>query len=377
MRYPALALLVLASCVTNDPAETAAPALATVDVARLLPGHVRDRAGWSEDIVAAIRAADREPTVENVCAVVAIVGQESNFDPNPAVTDLPQLVHEGLLKKLSRLGPLAEPALAALLSGKAPGTEETFAKRVETLRTERDLDRLFRDIANTYGDKFPGTFAIASALTHIFGKGGLENLNPVTTAGSMQVKVAYARTLDDFGDLSDAQARERLYTRPGGLRAGVARLLAYPAAYTDIKFRFADYNAGVYASRNAAFQSMLADLTGQKLALDGDVLIYAEDGDAKTTPSKTFTALRAFGEAHDIWAWTLSRDAHKEKTAAFEETTSWAEVRAAWEAKTGRKAAYAVMPNVALDSPKIQRKRSTAWFAGRVLQRYQSCRARR
>ena len=48
-------------------------------------------------------------------------------------------------------------------------------------------------------------------------------------------------------------------------------------------FRFADYNAGVYASRNAALQGQVARLTGTKLALDGDLLAYEKDGEPETT----------------------------------------------------------------------------------------------
>ena len=84
---------------------------------------------------------------------------------------------------------------------------------------------------------------------------GIDDLNPVTTAGPMQVQVSFARGMSG---LSDAETRELLYTRFGGVRFGTARLLGYAAAYDDVLYRFADYNAGMYSSRNAAFQEQLA-----------------------------------------------------------------------------------------------------------------------
>ncbi len=362
-------------CVTHTPAPQATlPNLSKAEIVRGIPPSVKDREGWAEDILAAIKATNKEPTAERVCAVLAVVAQESGFQVDPVVSELPRIVREGLEKKFERLGILARPAIAALLEGKAPDSHLTFAQRINQLRTERDLDRLFRDLSSTYREKLPGTFAVTSALSMLLGKGSLRDLNPVTTAGSMQVKVSFAQSMEGNSSKPDEVIREELYTRAGGLRYGTARLLDYSASYGDIIYRFADYNAGLYASRNAAFQSMLASLTRKSLLLDGDVLSYDDDGDPKAVPTNSLKALLAFGALHDISEWTIERDANKEKSADFEDTKSWQEVRAAWEKKTGKTAPYALMPEVQLNSPKLLRTRSTAWFAGAVKRRYQECR---
>jgi hypothetical protein len=369
----------LFSCVTPSPdglSETSAPQLETVEIAQRIPTHVPDREGWADDIAFAIRAIDKELSAERVCAVIAVIEQESGYQTDPVVANLPRIVREGLKKKFARLGPLAQPALDTLLSGKAPGSSETFSQRINKLKTERDLDRFFRDISTTYKQSLPGTYAIASAISLILGKGSLQNLNPVTTAGSMQVKISYARELDEFKSMSEEQLREYLYTRMGGIRVGTARLIDYPASYDDLIYRFADFNVGMYASRNAAFQALLRDLTGHKLALDGDLLSYDEDGEAKAVETETLKALLAFGEKYDLSAWTIRRDVKKEKSQEFEDTNSWEKVREVWESKKGRKPPYAQVPEVELVSPKLARNRSTSWFANRVKQRYQSCRAR-
>lgn len=366
-----LVLGFLPACVTPEPS---VPSLAAAEVEHHLPAKVKDRGGWAADIIAGIEATGKAATLERVCAVVAIIGQESGFQTDPVVSDLPRIVRHGLEVKFAKLGPLAPLAVTAVLATKAPGATETFEKRVAKLRTERDLDRLFRDIASAFRDRFPGSVMVASAVSKILGKGWLDDLNPVTTAGSMQVEVAFAKELEGLSDLSDAALRERLYDRADGVRAGSVRLLGYDASYADIIYRFADYNAGVYAARNAAFQSMLAELTNQPLTLDGDLLAYNADGGVKSVDSKTMLAMLAFGKGHELSEWSVRRAANQEKKRDFEDTDIWAAVRGAWEKKTGKKPAYARIPTVTLVSPKMSVGRTTAWFAEAVKRRYGACR---
>ncbi|MDB0159951.1 DUF1615 family protein, partial [Escherichia coli] len=69
----------------------------------------------------------------------------------------------------------------------------------------------------------------------------------------------------------------------GGLYYGIHRLMVYPADYDKAIYRFADYNSGMYSSRNAAFQKMLKELTDKDISLDGDLLLYTKDGDPRAT----------------------------------------------------------------------------------------------
>ncbi|MFO6017688.1 DUF1615 family protein, partial [Pseudomonas aeruginosa] len=46
------------------------------------------------------------------------------------------------------------------------------------------------------------------------------------------------------------------------------------------------------------------------------------------------------------------------------------------ESATGKTLPRAVLPGITLESPKITRKLTTAWFAKRVDERYQRCMAR-
>ena len=55
------------------------------EIVRLLPAHVADRQGWATDIYAAFEAQHIDPTHENICSVLAVAEQESNFQVDPPV----------------------------------------------------------------------------------------------------------------------------------------------------------------------------------------------------------------------------------------------------------------------------------------------------
>lgn len=361
------------SCVTGSD-EPDLPELTVDQIGGLIPARVKDRSGWAEDIVTALELADVRATLEHACAVIAVIEQESGYQVDPAVPNLPQIVRQGMLDKLTRLGPLAEPALKAILSGSTPGETVTFSQRIDKLRTERDLDRLFRDINTAYRGERPGPYIIASAISKLLGKGDFRDWNPVTTAGSMQVKISFAEELEFFQDLPDSALREKLYTRTGGVVAGTARLLSYDTSYDDVVYRFADFNAGVYASRNAEFQAMLSLLTAMPLELDGDLLAYDKNGDPLKIETKTLAAMLAFGQKNGLSQRSVQRAAAKEKTVKFEKTAIWDVVRDQWRLKTGKEPAYARIPQVQLASPKLSGSKTTAWFAASVKRRYQRCR---
>lgn len=370
-----LVALGCAACATTStptPAPTPPPAIEHSALVARLPVHVKDKAGWAEDILAAIRLTQKVPTAERACAVVAVIGQESGFVADPAVADLDDIVKAGLDDKLSALGPLAVPAREAVLAMTLPGSGLTVGARVQKLKTERDLDELFRDLIAALKHESPGSFAVAQGISLVLGRGGLDNLNPVTTAGSMQVKVDFAKAEEP--NLADAAVRELLYTRSGGVRFGTARLIGYAAHYDDVVFRFADYNAGVYASRNAAVQKMVSALVGVALVADGDLLLYDKNGTPKSEDSQSLKALISFGTGAGLSERDVRKAVAQEKSASFEDTELWRAVRAAYTAQTGKPAPYAVIPTVSLSSPKLKKARTTEWFAQSVLRRYQACR---
>jgi hypothetical protein len=163
-----------------------------------------------------------------------------------------------------------------------------------------------------------------------------------------------------------------VFTRRGGLYFGIAHLLDYPTSYTRHLYRFADFNTGQYASRNAAFQKALTEVSGIPLELDGDLLRYA-GGRSVVEPGNTELALRALSQRIDMSNRDIRRDLELEKTQGFEKSRLYARVFAFADKLVGKPAPRAVLPQIRLNSPKITRSLTSEWFANRVDGRYQAC----
>ena len=230
---------------------------------------------------------------------------------------------------------------------------------IDSARTEEDLSRTFEDLIDTVP----------------LGKRLFGQYNPVRTGGAMQVSISYAedhakRKPYPYGDAGSI--RQEIFTRRGGLYFGIAHLLDYPVDYPEMKYRFADYNAGHYASRNAAFQRALAVATGQKLTPDGDLLDHANPSMA--TPGQTERAARTFGKQIGQNDDSIRAMLQKGDTLAFADTPLYKAAFAhADRAGSGKPMPRAILPDIQLNSPKITRKLTTAWFAERVNERYLRC----
>ena len=184
-------ILALSACAHTGPALTR-PELTLEQVTPLFPAKVQDVDGWARDLVLALKTDELPVDLEHVCSVIAIADQESGIQANPAVAGLPAIARRALDEKAKVLGPLGPLVLGQLLEGKAPGASKTFEQRIGTLRTEADLDLLFRDILADHQRRSPVLYAAANAGATLFGSASLEDRNPVTTIGSMQVSVRFS-----------------------------------------------------------------------------------------------------------------------------------------------------------------------------------------
>jgi len=204
------------------------------------------------------------------------------------------------------------------------------------------------------------------------GKTLFGGFNPVHTAGPMQVSIEFAEQhTRDYPYPVEGSIRREVFTRRGGMYFGIAHLLGYPVSYTQPLYRFADFNAGWYASRNAAFQNALSRVSGIPLALDGDLVRYDS-----IMPGTTEVAVRSLGKQLGMRNTTLRNQLEEGKSLEFEETELYRRVFALADQAEGRALPRAVLPGIELQSPKITRKLTTAWFAKRVDERYQRCMTR-
>ncbi len=351
---------VLAGCATTGrapvgPALTAAEGRALVG--RLLPDDVADRAGWATDTYAAIAALEIPPTPENVCAALAVAEQESGLRADPPVPGLSRIAWAEIERRRERAGIPRLVLDAALALPSSNG--KSYRERLDGVKTERQLSELFEDFIG----KVP------------LGQTFFADRNPVRTGGPMQVSVTFAEAqaaAKPYPYPIAGSMRHEVFSRRGGMYFGIAHLLDYAAHYDRMLYRFADFNAGRYASRNAAFQSAVTQASGIPLALDGDLLRY-DDGRATNAPGGTELALRVLARRLSMSDAQIRRDLQLEKDSGFENTPLYARVFALADRPRGKALPRAMLPHIVLESPKITRRLTTEWFANRVDDRYRSC----
>ncbi|TWD51603.1 DUF1615 domain-containing protein [Pseudomonas sp. SJZ131] len=350
------ALLVLAGCSTRqtDEAPARKPAEVKAQIVRLLPAKTVDREGWATDIYAAFAAQEISPTTQNLCSVLAVTEQESTFQVDPSVPGLGKIARDEINRRAAKVH-IPNLLVNGALQVSSPNGK-SYSSRLNAARSEKELSAIF--------DDFIGMVPMGRTL---FG-----GFNPVHTGGPMQVSIEFAeQQARNYPYPVEGSIRHEVFSRRGGMYFGIAHLLGYPVSYTEPLYRFADFNAGWYASRNAAFQNALSRASGIPLALDGDLIRYGS-----IMPGTTELAVRALGKQLGMRNPTIRDQLEKGNSLEFEETKLYQRVFALAEQAEGRALPRAVLPGIVLQSPKITRKLTTAWFAKRVDERYRRCMAK-
>ncbi len=354
-------VLGLAGCATEAPR---GPVITVAEgralVARLLPDGVANRSGWATDLYAAMVVLAIPATPENLCAVIAVTDQETNFRVDPPVPGLSAIAWKEIDRQRERAG-IPKLVVDAALSLQS-ATGKSYKERLDAVKTEQQLSQIF--------DDFIGMVPM--------GKKFLADRNPVRTGGPMQVSIEFAEqqaAAATYPYPLSGTVRDEVFTRRGGMYFGIAHLLDYPAAYDRHVYRFADFNAGRYASRNAAFQSAVTQASGVPLALDGDLLRF-DRKQPLAEPGNTELATRVLARRLDMSNAEIRRDLEQARGQGFERTVLFGRVFTLADQQAGKQQPRAVLPQILLQSPKITRPLTTDWFATRVERRYQTCMGR-
>ena len=333
------------------------PTEARAAIVRLLPPNIDDRVGWAADVYAALATLELLATPENICAILAVTEQESGFRADPAVPGLAAIAWKEIDRRADAAG-VPKFALRAALALTSPDGR-SYAERIDAVKSERQLSEVFED--------FIGMVPL--------GKTFFASQNPVRTGGPMQVSIAFAEAhaqARPYPYPVRESVRREVFTRRGGLYFGTAHLLAYDAPYDKLLYRFADFNAGQYASRNAAFQNALSVASGLPVTPDGDLLPRASGAPRGETERAAATLAARLGLSEAA----IRRDLERGDDGGFEKTVLHERVFAYAEQLDKRTLPRAVVPRIDLQSPKFTRKLTTDWFAKRVDERHRRCLAR-
>ncbi len=341
-----LLVAALAGCAAPHPHPQPSGGDARALIARYIPASVPDREAWAADIYTPMAVLEIPVTPENVCAIVAVTEQESGFHVDPAIPNLPAIARAEMERRRAKLGIPAVVLDAALSIESTNG--RTYRERLDHAKTERELSEIYEDFIG----RVP------------FGRTLLESRNPVRTGGPMQVNVDFARAQAKEKRYPYAvveSIRDEVFARRGGMYFGIAHLLDYPVSYERDIFRFADYNAGQYASRNAALQHAIATLSRRKLSLDGDLM------------RETEAAADSLAKELDLSPSEIHRDLALERRPELESSPLYRRVFAMADEREGARLPRAILPQIRLHTPKTTRRLTTAWFAQRVAARQKRC----
>ena len=359
LRLSVFALTILSAGCASGPPPPSPPAISPSRARAMMdasvPRSASDREGWVTDMYAAFTKLSIEPSRENICAVAAVIAQESGFRVDPPVPDLPAIAWKEIDRRAERAHVPIFVVNAALKLTSSTG--RSYAERIDAARTEKDLSDIYED--------FIGAVPMGTTL--------FAERNPIRTRGPMQVNIAFAEqyaAAKPYPYPVRVSIADEVFTRRGSLYFGTAHLLDYAAPYDSYLYRFADFNAGQYASRNAAFQSAVSAVSGIPLVPDGALLPHESD---EKGPGSTELAVRALSQRLNLDDAAIRGALEQGKTGSFERTSLYTRVFALADKAQRRPVPRELLPRIQLHGPKISRNLTTQWYARRVDQRFTLC----
>ena len=152
-------------------------------IGQSLPASISDRDGWIADLYDDFAALGIEPSREHVCAVVAVIEQESGFRVDPLIPGLGGIAWREIDRRAQHAG-IPPAVVHGVLQLKSP-TGQSYGDRIDGARTEKQLSDIFED--------FTGSLPLGKTL--------FASWNPIRTRGPMQVNVAFAEKFAAYSSL--------------------------------------------------------------------------------------------------------------------------------------------------------------------------------
>ncbi|MEK7523918.1 MAG: DUF1615 family protein [Patescibacteria group bacterium] len=237
--------------------------------------------------------------------------------------------------------------------------EKKYKPRLMDCKTEHQLNDAFAFIAKDIEEHPTATMQalfniprVGSLIQDEFKERIASYKNPVRRIGALQVDTGIALSIarQQGENLTEDQMRDRLFNRRQNLVYGLALLKDSMDAYTidgkmHVDYVFADYNAGRYASRNAALQGTVS-LLGQKIVPDGDLLMYDSRGNPLEDVSKSEEAIQKVVAELGISLTDeqIRDDLLHEKLPDFVTTQTYQLLRQAYKGRFGDDARVAQLP---------------------------------
>lgn len=281
---------------------------------------------WINAIIDAVER-NRLPICKEALGLAScLIAIESGFRVDPLAVDPSR--EQDMSSLLSRAEKEFEQKFGVLLRiPPVPTFYEAYKKkyynRLLACKTEGEVEVIARKIA---ADLKEDSSRLPAVIRKVIDKELDKLIHVVRTKGSMQLNFIRARqVLSERGEgFTDRELSDYMYTLHGGVDAGVAALrpmfVQYAARYAkpgDLSWLFLvgmDYHYGPFSSRNMMEQIRIRDLSGQKLALDGDLLHYDDQGIPADRVSDTCRAVAgifpSLGQPSILKAFVLEKDQH-------------------------------------------------------------------
>ena len=287
---------------------------------------VKHQLEWINAIIDALER-NRLPICKEALGLVScIIAMESGFRVDPLAVD-PSREHD-MSALLTRAEKEFEQKFGMLL--RVPPVprfytayREKYYGQLLACKTEGEVELIARKIA---ADLKRDASRLPNVITRVIDKELEKLIYVVRTKGSMQLNFVKARqVMAERGEaFTDNELTDYMYTLHGGIDVGVAALkpmfVQYAARYAtpgDLSWLFLvgmDYHYGPFSSRNMMEQIRIRDLSGKKIALDGDFLHYNDKGAPADKVSDTFRAVAtifpSLGQSSILKAFVLEKDQH-------------------------------------------------------------------